>query len=170
MFWNDAPSDNSGYGDVHYNDVRMSAMVSQITSLEMVYSTVYSDTDQRKHQGSASLAFVRGIHRWPVNYMHKGPVTPKMFPFDDVIMYHHCADHDYLHPYVLHRWCFPNDWLRSYDTDIVQWHAIIHSAIELLAYQCAPAHLAQQWVMGQGRATLIAYNDKIYQYFGKTEI
>ena len=42
--------------------------------------------DQRKHQSSASLAFVRGIHRWPVNSQHKGPVTRKMFPYDDVIM------------------------------------------------------------------------------------
>ena len=49
-------------------------------------TTVYSDADQRKHQSSASLAFVRGIHRWPVNSPHKGPVTRKMFPFDDVIM------------------------------------------------------------------------------------
>ena len=42
--------------------------------------------DQRIHQSSGSLAFVRGIHRWPVNYPPKGPVTRKMFPFDDVIM------------------------------------------------------------------------------------
>ena len=42
--------------------------------------------DQRKHQSSASLAFVRGIHRWPVNSPHKWPVTRKMFPFDDVVM------------------------------------------------------------------------------------
>ena len=41
---------------------------------------------QRKHQSSPSLAF-RGIHRWPVNFPHKGPVTRKMFPFNDVIMY-----------------------------------------------------------------------------------
>ena len=46
----------------------------------------YSAADQRKHQSSASLAFVRGIHRWPVNSPHKWPVTRKMFPFDDVIM------------------------------------------------------------------------------------
>ena len=64
----------------------MSAMASQITSLTIVYSTVYSGVDQRKHQSSASLAFVRGIHRWPVNSLHKSPVTRKMFPFDDVIM------------------------------------------------------------------------------------
>ena len=71
---------------VHYSDVIMDAMASQITSLTIVYSTVYLGTDQRKHQSSASLAFVRGIHRWPVNSPHKGPVTRKMFPFDDVIM------------------------------------------------------------------------------------
>ena len=50
----------------------------------------YSDVinaDQRKHQSSASLAFVRGIHRWPVNSRHKWPVTRKMFPFDDVIIF-----------------------------------------------------------------------------------
>ena len=72
---------------IHYNDVIMSAMASQISSLTIVYSTVYSGADQRKHQSSASLAFVRRIHRWPVNSPHKGPVTQKMIPFDDVIMY-----------------------------------------------------------------------------------
>ena len=70
----------------HYNDVIMSPMASQITSLAIVYSTVYSGTDQRKYQSSASLAFVRGIHRSSVNSPHKGPVTRKTFPFDDVIM------------------------------------------------------------------------------------
>ena len=64
----------------------MDAIASQITSLTIVYSTVYSGADQRKHPSSASLAFVRGIHRWPVNSLHKWPVTWKMFPFDDVIM------------------------------------------------------------------------------------
>ena len=57
-----------------------------ITSLTIVYSTVYSDADQRQHQSSASLAFVWGIHRGPVNSPHKWPVTRKIFPFDDVIM------------------------------------------------------------------------------------
>ena len=69
-----------------YNDIIMNAMASLITSLSAVYSTVASDADQRKYQSSALLAFVRGIHRWPVNSPHKGPVTRKMFPFDDVIM------------------------------------------------------------------------------------
>ena len=64
----------------------MNAMASQITSLTIVNSAVYSGTNQRKHQGSASLAFVKGIHRWSVNSPHKGPVTRKMFSFDDVIM------------------------------------------------------------------------------------
>ena len=70
----------------HYNDVTMSAMAFQITSLMSVYSTVYSGAGQRNHQSSASLAFVRGIHRWPVNSPHKGPVARKKLPFDDVMM------------------------------------------------------------------------------------
>ena len=70
----------------NYNDVIMSAVASQITSVSIVCATVGSGADQRKHQSSASRAFVRGIHRWPVNYPHKGPVTRKMFLFDDVIM------------------------------------------------------------------------------------
>ena len=41
----------------------MGAIASQITSLPIVYSTLYSDADQRKHQSSAWLAFVRRIHR-----------------------------------------------------------------------------------------------------------
>ena len=162
----------SNGGDLHYNDVIMTTMASQITSLTVVYSNVYSDADQRKHQSSAlltfvggihrdrwiprtkgqlrgqcfhsmtsswegpatcdvtimhnfitvtsqwavwrlkspasricaqpfvqanikenikaprhwSLAFVRGIHQWPMNSLHKRPVTRKMFKFDDVIM------------------------------------------------------------------------------------
>ena len=58
-----------------------------ITGVTIVYSTVGSGADQRKHQSSASLVFVKGIHRWPVNSPHKGPVTRKMFLFDDVIMW-----------------------------------------------------------------------------------
>ena len=70
----------------HYNDVKMGAMASQITSLIIVYSTVYSGAGQRKHQSSASLAVLRGIQRWPVNSPHRWPVTRKMFSFDDAIM------------------------------------------------------------------------------------
>ena len=57
----------------------MAAIASQITSLTIVYSTVYSGADQSKHQSSASLAFVRGIRRGPVNSPHKWPVTRKCF-------------------------------------------------------------------------------------------
>ena len=77
----------------HNCDVIMGAITSQITCLTIVYSTVYSDADQRKHQSSASLAFVRGIHRGPVNSLHKWPVTWKMFPFDDVIVEWKCSLH-----------------------------------------------------------------------------
>ena len=71
----------------HYRDVIMGAIASQITSLTNIYSTVYWDADQRKHQSSASLVFVWGIHRGQVNSPHKWPVTREMFPFDDVIMF-----------------------------------------------------------------------------------
>ena len=66
--------------------VIMGVLASQITSLTIVYSNVYSGADQRKHQSSASLAFVRGIHRRPVNSPYKWSAMRKMFPFDDVIM------------------------------------------------------------------------------------
>ena len=64
----------------------MTTMASQITSLTIVYSIVYSNADQRKYQSSALLAFVRGIYQWPVNSPHKGSVTRKMSPVDDVII------------------------------------------------------------------------------------
>ena len=70
----------------HYIDVIMSAITSQVTSVSMLCSTVCSGADQRKLQSSASLAFVWGIHRWPVNSPHKRPVALKIFSFDDVIM------------------------------------------------------------------------------------
>ena len=68
------------------HDVIMGTMASHIASLTIVYTTVYSGADQRKHESSTSLAFVWGINRGPVNSPHKWPVTRKVFPFDDVIM------------------------------------------------------------------------------------
>ena len=68
----------------HYSDVRMGAIASQITSLTIVYSIVYLSADQRKHQCSALLAFLRGIHRRILAHMASN--AEKMFPFDDVIM------------------------------------------------------------------------------------
>ena len=64
----------------HYSDVIMGVIASEIASLKIFCSTVYTGTDQRKHQSSASLAFVRGIHRWPVNSSHKWPVTQTIVP------------------------------------------------------------------------------------------
>ena len=79
---------------IHYDDIIMSAMAPQITSLTFVYSSVYSGADHRKHQSPTSLAFVRVIHRWPVNSPHKWPVTRKIFPFDDVIMHLRSSSHN----------------------------------------------------------------------------
>ena len=90
---------------IHYTDVIMGAIASQITSLTIVYSTVYSNADQRKHQSSASLAFVWGIHRGPVNSPHKWPVTRKMFSFDDVIMRHTWAVKPQQPKLTVYRWC-----------------------------------------------------------------
>ena len=64
----------------------MRAMTSQITDVSVVFSTVCSGSDQRKYQSSTSLVFVRGIHRWPVDPPHKGPITQKKFPFGDIII------------------------------------------------------------------------------------
>ena len=64
---------------LHYDDVIMGVMESQITSLTSVYSTLYSSVDQSKHPSSASLAFVWGIHRGPVNSPHKCQSRGKCF-------------------------------------------------------------------------------------------
>ena len=79
--WNNVP-----FIIEHYDDVIMVVIASLITSLTIVYSTVYSYADQRKHQSSASLAFVWGIHQGPVNSPHRCPVTQKMFLFDDIMI------------------------------------------------------------------------------------
>ena len=71
----------------HYSDAIVSAMTLQVISVSILCSTVYSGADQRKHQSSASLAFVRGINRWPVGPLHKQPVTRKMFSLDDASCY-----------------------------------------------------------------------------------
>ena len=67
----------------HYNDVIMGAIASQTTSLSIIYPTIYSDADQRKHQSSMSLAFVWGIHR------AQRASNAEKFSFDDVIMIPH---------------------------------------------------------------------------------
>ena len=75
--------DNPYWDDYHhyyqYSDVMMSTIASLITSLAVVYSTFYSDADQRKHQSSASLAFVWGIHRDRWIPRTKGQLRGKCF-------------------------------------------------------------------------------------------
>ena len=71
------PGSIKAYSDTHviryhYNSVIMSAMASEITGVSSAYLTVCSGADQRKHQSSASLTFVRGAHRWPVIPRTKG--------------------------------------------------------------------------------------------------
>ena len=78
--------DRTNYDLEHYSDVIMSTIASQITGVSIIYPTVCSGADEGKQQSSASLTFVRGIHRWPANSRHKRSITRKMFPFDDVIM------------------------------------------------------------------------------------
>ena len=79
----------------------MGVIASQITSLTIVLSTIYLDTDQSKHQSSVSLAFnVQGIHQRGVNCPHKWPVTRKMFLFDDVIMIYFLLWWPYLLSYI----------------------------------------------------------------------
>ena len=101
----------------HYNYVIMGAMASQITSLKSGYLTVYSGAEQRKHQSSASLVFVRGIHRRPVNSPHKGPVTRKMFPYDGVIMLH-CLSHSWHASWMLKAKKGPHDILSATLSDV----------------------------------------------------
>ena len=93
----------------------------QITSLTIVYSTVYSGADQRKHQSSASLAFVRGIHRWPLNSPLKWQVTGKLLPFDDVII-SFMVGIWYCTPVICCSWCQHN----FFKIDIL-WCTIQHT-------------------------------------------
>ena len=89
------------FSSSHYSDVIVNAMASWITGVLIACSTACSGADQRKHQSSASLAFMGVIHRWSVDSLHKGPVTWKILPFDEVVMlvlairHHHCHN---IHP------------------------------------------------------------------------
>ena len=107
----------------HYDDVIMTMLASQITSLTVVYSIVYSGVNQRKHQSSASLAFVREIHRGPVNFPHKWPVTRKIFPFDDVIMISASGTQVLNYP---RGWRFVGFVMFSYD-DVIKWKHFPHN-------------------------------------------
>ena len=128
IFSKHRPLDCSSH--IYYSDVMMSAMASQTIGISIVYSSVCPGVDQRKHQSSASLAVVRGIHRWPVNSPHKGTVTRKMFPFDDVIIW--CFGHG-IHTISLLRvitntlWAQANCWGRTLSyckSSILKLHSV----------------------------------------------
>ena len=101
----------------------MSAMASQITSVPIVCSSVGSDGDQRKHQSSASLAFVWGMIWWPVNCPHKGTVTWKMFPFHDVIMQKVPANYWWWHSITK---TIPRKYSWIYPGIVAYWHHIVN--------------------------------------------
>ena len=125
-----------GWWGIYYSDVIMSAIAFQITSVWIVYSTVCSGADQRKHQCFTSLAFVRGIHRW-----HKGPVTRKMFPFDDVIMNNTIFNH------------FINHELSYDEKSVLRWNTVVHESSQC-NYMCSRA----QWVFWSCRNWQSNYN------------
>ena len=117
---------NCPQGAVHYNDIIMGTMASQITSLAIVYSTVYSVADQRKHQNSAPL----------VNSPHKWPVARKMFPFEDVIM-------------LTYVWLWLSSCIPSSSVDIISFSSPELSGFfqlfPLMPHICA-ADLGQYWL------------------------
>ena len=95
----------------NYNDVIMTTVASQITSLTVVYSIVYSGAEQRKHQSSASLAFLRGIQRdrwiprtkgqqrgkWSIRWRHNGLTKlPLRLRHGWVLTSHYLCGCDYL--------------------------------------------------------------------------
>ena len=125
----------------HYDDVIMGTMASQITSLTIVCSTVYLDADQRKHQSSASLTFLREIFRLPVNSPHKWPVTRNMSPFDDVIMHTDVVVLDQHSPKPTRK--FGSQWLRADlaychrgSVDCFQWPIV--ALLSGLSFPCCP--------------------------------
>ena len=64
----------------------MTTMASQITSLTVVYSMVYSDADQRKHQSSPRHWPLCGEITGTGEFPAQRASYAEMFPFDDVIM------------------------------------------------------------------------------------
>ena len=120
----------------HYNGVIMGMMASQITCLTIVYSTIFSDADQRKHQSSTSLVFLRRIHRASVNSPHKWPVTLKMFPFDDIIMmnwteiilkiYGLAVEHNFISLFTgTEPWMFDSVYIKANQMKLFKWNVVI---------------------------------------------
>ena len=104
----------------HYSNVIMSSTASQITGVSIVCSIVCSEADQRKHQSSASLAFVRGIHLPPVNSHHKGPVTRKIFPL---------MTSSWLRKFTIRGWI--NVWIIWQGSKVEQFHWLVIPCINI---------------------------------------
>ena len=102
---------------------------SEITSVSIVYSIVCSSENQRKYHSSASLAFVRRIHRWPVNFPHKGPVTRKIFPFHDVIVTNVLFSSIHIHVKCTY-FCF----VITYKINIIRLN--LHANMQYAAHKC----------------------------------
>ena len=164
----------------------MGAIASQITSLTIVYATVYSDADQRKHHSPASLAFVWGIYRRPVNSPHKWPVTRKMFPFDDVIMSKCCTRNRYQHTgaetkmYDIFQTTFSNtsSWMKMFEFRI-QFVWSLFQGVQLTKYSIGShnclAPNRRQTIIWNVRLQVIIWNNdslsrwRIYASFGLNE-
>ena len=119
----------------HYSDVIITAMASQITGVSIVCSTICSGAD-KKHQSFSALAVVRKIHQWPLDSPYKGPVTRKMFSFDDVIM-NYVALSFVQRLHVSHCLFSSKTYRTSYPSQTELFHAILyhHEAISMI-YIC----------------------------------
>ena len=156
--WNDDPVETKksqtpqlkSHRDSYYSDVIMRVMASQINGVSIVYSTVCSGADQRKHQSSASLAFVRGIHRWPVNSPHKGPVTRKMFSFDDVIM-------------ATRLWLCRNGIIRNWG--LLQYMIYVWNSYAVPCAKFQNDSPTEQWVVGKRDFTRFEFKVSLVRIF-----
>ena len=124
-----------GNDDKDYSDAIMSAIVCQITGVSIVCSTVCSGADQTKHQSSASLTFVSGIHRWPVGSTHKGPVTRITFPFDDAIISHKRIKHSTDARILWYKLCSQIDYPISIFFKISQSLNVVKSMFRISKFQ-----------------------------------
>ena len=132
----------------------MSAIASQITSLTIVYSTDYPGADQSKHQSSASLAFVWGIHRGPVNSPHKWPVTRKMFPFDDVIMMYWLSTRTNHHKFLV--------WMNRFHER--EFHVNIMNSTWYVDFGARSRYLRQGWIITSHRILWYAITSPCLRY------
>ena len=139
---------------IHYNDVIMSVMASQITNLVIVHSTVYSGADQRKHQSSASLAFVWEIHRWPAQRASNAEII-SIWWRHHVSACHHCTLsfallllHCLVLPYAIKLWAFYTSWISSHISKYIQWDDFVfqsHPMPLTVRFRVSSLHFVSWW-------------------------